>query len=481
MAVTTLAIKRLRGFAAEQRLRLAKPSGDVGSGLTILVGPNSGGKSTVVEAFHAFSKNDVTFSEGKRNTNSKSLVTIRTEYEDGATHELRTVDSGGSETIRDSQRNEPEAWYVLPSRRFFDPYFDRASENRREFLRNSQLPKTRSTPLDRFTLRLFNALENIDRFNEVFGRVMMPVPDWTIDQSDEGRYFIRVNSAGHRHNSDGLGEGVVSLLFIVDALYDSAKNSVIVADEPELSLHPIHQRRLLALFAQYARDRQIVYATHSPYFVDFKHVLNGAEVARVYRRGNASEISQLQRETVDQLEGLTNNLNNPHILGLTARDAFFQDDGLIVVEGQEDVVLSGLLIDQVVKTCGPPYHVEMLKERLFGWGAGGADNIDVILSLLRDLGFERIAAIFDRNKSNLIRELCDKFPKYHFFSIPADDIRTRSCRRSRPPVRGLLDDNRQLRGEFFAETAQLLRSVASYLIDEAPEGSEGAPTGESAP
>ena len=322
MAVTTLAIKGLRGFADEQRLRLAKPSGDVGSGLTILVGPNSGGKSTVVEAFHAFSKNDVTFSEGKRNTNSKSLVTIRTEYEDGATHELRTVDSGGSETIRDSQRNEPEAWYVLPSRRFFDPYFDRASENRREFLRNSQLPKTRSTPLDRFTLRLFNALENIDRFNEVFGRVMMPVPDWTIDQSDEGRYFIRVNSVGHRHNSDGLGEGVVSLRFIVDALYDSAKNSVIVVDEPELSLHPIHQRRLLALFAQYARDRQIVYATHSPYFVDFKHVLNGAEVARVYRRGNASEISQLQRETVDQLEGLTNNFNNPHIGSHRSRSLF---------------------------------------------------------------------------------------------------------------------------------------------------------------
>ena len=54
---------------------------------------------------------------------------------------------------------------------------------------------------------------------------------------------------GGTHNSDGLGEGTVSLLYIADALYDSSSEDVIVIDEPELSLHPEHQRRLRGVLA----------------------------------------------------------------------------------------------------------------------------------------------------------------------------------------------------------------------------------------
>ena len=49
---------------------LRSPDGRPGSGLTILVGANNSGKSTVVEAFEALSKsrgNAPTFSIGKRN------------------------------------------------------------------------------------------------------------------------------------------------------------------------------------------------------------------------------------------------------------------------------------------------------------------------------------------------------------------------------------------------------------------------------
>ena len=481
MTVRTLSITGLRGFSDEQRLRFAQPSGEVGSGLTILVGPNSGGKSTVIDAMHAFSKNEVTFSEGKRNTRSEGRVKIRVDYEDGSTHILRTVDSGGSETIRHPQQPAPADWYVLPSRRFFDPYFDRASEDRQQFLLSSQLPNTRSTPIDRFPFRLFTAHKNVDEFNNVLQKIITPVPDWTIDQSDQGSYFVRVNSAGHYHNSDGLGEGVVSLLFVVDALYDSKKGGVIVVDEPELSLHPIFQRRLLNLFAEYAKDRQIIYATHSPYFVDFKHVLSGAEMSRVHKGGDTSRISQLSEDTVDQIKGLTNNLNNPHILGLTAREAFFQDDGLIVFEGQEDVVLSDLMIDQIIEQYEPSDRVDMLKDRVFGWGAGGAGNIDKILLLMRDLGFERIAAILDKNKSHLISHLSKSFPNYHFCSIPADDIRTRPCPRTRPAAYGLLDENNHIRREFVAQTAELLGSVARYILGESTEEDEDASTGEITP
>ena len=41
-----------RGFAIKQTLNLAIPNGELGSGLTVLVGPNGGGKSTLIECFN---------------------------------------------------------------------------------------------------------------------------------------------------------------------------------------------------------------------------------------------------------------------------------------------------------------------------------------------------------------------------------------------------------------------------------------------
>ena len=143
---------------------------------------------------------------------------------------------------------------------------------------------------------------------------MNPSLSWMIDQSDQGQYYLQANNDNHFHNSDGLGEGIISLIFIVDALYDSKPDGMIVIDEPELSLHPAYQRRLARLFADYAKDRQIVYATHSPYFVDFTHILNGAEIARVHKRDGGSSISQLSRSTAAQLRGFLTDHHNPHTL-----------------------------------------------------------------------------------------------------------------------------------------------------------------------
>lgn len=47
-----------RGFATRQNLKLAIPKGERGSGLTVLVGPNGGGKSTLVECFSKIAAND---------------------------------------------------------------------------------------------------------------------------------------------------------------------------------------------------------------------------------------------------------------------------------------------------------------------------------------------------------------------------------------------------------------------------------------
>ena len=204
-------------------------------------------------------------------------------------------------------------------------------------------------------------------------------------------------------------------------------------------------------------------ATHSPYFVDFEYILNGAEVARIHKDGDSCQISQLSRKTADHLKGLLENSNNPHILGLEAREAFFQEEGVIVFEGQEDVVYYSKVIDHLVdKDVLNCQRAAILKERFFGWGAGGAGNIEKIVAILSDLGFKRVAAVFDKKECSRIPALQTRFPDYRFGTIPANDVRTKE-EKGLKAVRGLLDEKYEVRPEFEADTAVLFEEIDRYL------------------
>ena len=349
----------------------------------------------------------------------------------------------------------------------FKPYFGSGSETRDSYIANqaSPLQGTRNAPLDRFSYRLFEVQKDKEKFNAVLQQVVNPVPKWTIDLSDQGQYYVKVDAGGQYHTTDGLGEGIVSLLFIVDALYDSKPGQLIVIDEPELSLHPIFQRRLARLFAEYAKDRQIVYATHSPYFADFNYVVDGATVARVHKCKDRCVVSQISTHTSQLLGKLLGDDHNPHTLGLEAREALFREDGVIVVEGQEDVIYYSKILDQLVgqhRLCCS--SAEELKDRFFGWGAGGAGKVDKVCALLRDLGYDRVSVILDGNECHRIPELKSDFRDYHFHAIPADDVRSKSCRSAQGATNGLLDDKNELKPEFLEELAELFKKLPPALI-----------------
>ena len=338
----------LRGFAPPQSLRFAQPSGALGSGLTILVGPNNGGKSTLIEALEAISRvNPVSFSEGKRNKAANDQISISLD-EGSREFQLLTVPEGGSETTRIPDTSDRPNVYVLSSRRYFDPYFGTSTlQNREQYLQFRTEKNSRGQPDVNFPTRLFEALRRKGEFDELLSRVVGTPPNWTIDRSDQGSYFLKIETESGFHNSDGLGDGFVSLFFVIDALYDSSPGELIVLDEPELSLHPAYQRRLGALLAEYAADRQLLIATHSPYFVELQYVVNGANVARIHNIAGHSEVSQLSRESASKLASLLTNANNPHVFGLNAREVFFREGGVLVVEGQDDVVHYPRVSDQL--------------------------------------------------------------------------------------------------------------------------------------
>ncbi len=123
----------------------------------------------------------------------------------------------------------------------------------------------------------------------------------------------------------GSGDGIWSVFTICDALYDSEAGSVIAIDEPELSLHPAYQKRIIQLFKEYSKDRQIIINTHSPYFVDMDSLVNGACLYRTIKNSAGDiDVFPLSEESKKRIsEDFLKNINQPHTLGTEAREIFF--------------------------------------------------------------------------------------------------------------------------------------------------------------
>lgn len=424
----------LRGFSEKQSLSLGVPTGQEGSGLTVIVGPNNSGKSTIYEAFRAISQDaPPSFTEGKRNktANESIEITIYT-IEENKLAKLKTINAGGSETefLHDGLENKEVKFFTLPSRRTFSPFFGKAINDRNQYISNSNLPATRGSELNSFFQRLFKIQSNQTQFNNVIKKVLGNIPNWNIDQADNGNYYLKFNFNGSYHNSDGVGEGLLSVFTIVDALYDSSEGDLIFIDEPELSLHPSLQRKLINLLLEYSKNRQIILSTHSPYFISWQSIKNGGKIARTVKEQSGIKIYQLQDVTTTGILSLVDNLYNPHILGLDAREIFFLDDKIILVEGQEDVVYFNRILEILQRNLDGVF---------FGWGVGGAGNISKIGQMLNDLGFKKVATVLDNNKDDEIPKLQLKFPDYKFWSIPTDDIRDKEEVKPREAIKGIID------------------------------------------
>ena len=437
--INELSCRGYRGFATKQSLKLAIPNGKRGSGLTVLVGPNGGGKSTLVECFSKIAANDVSFTEGKRNklADNKVSIDIIYNYQHGS---LTTVDEGGSETIWESNIDKPHIYY-LPSRRVFNPYFGKTLWDRNTYIQNPENIQFRGSQLNNFSCRLFDANKN-PNFNKLFWKILGKELPWTIDQDDSGQYYVKVRKSDTiYHNSDGLGEGIVSLLFIVDALFEAKSDELIVIDEPELSLHPQLQIRLLNEILEKTKNIQVVISTHSANMISIEAAINGGEIARVFENEEGSVIASIDDTCREYFKSYTNNIYNPHILGNDARSCFFAEDGFIITEGQEDVLLIPKIMDQL----GLPNSIA-----LFGFGAGGASNISQIAHILHCLGFSYIGALFDGDKEKEYAKFNHDFAKFGYkaWIIPADDIRDKPEIHHKEKKLGLLDNDNNLKPQY---------------------------------
>lgn len=470
MKIGSMHVEGFRGFRTASQLSLAQPNGNPGSGLTVVVGANNTGKSTLWESFDAVARkinNDVSFSEGQRNRAATNGIQITMKCADGLTYSVGSRNAHTSETHgswSDGSTTRKIEIVTVPSRRQFQARFNKHINSERTWMYGTQ-EFARQRQFDNgFTGRLFYLDANVGekaQFDKLMTRVLGRELTWEIDLGDgpHGQnYYLKVRTDDKvDHSSEGLGDGIISLLYIVNALYDSREDSILVFDEPELSLHPQMIRNLGGLLAEYAASRQIVIFTHSPFLVSWDSIAAGAEIARVYKERADSVLAQVPRETINELPSSRGGWTNPHMLGTDATAALFLDDEIVVVEGQEDV---GLL-PTVFKEAG----VEQ-RGTVFGWGSGGGDgNPRRIVALLHGLGFKKVVALLDADKTGEADWIQRHYPGYLSTTIPADDIRDKPAD-LRKGKKGLLDQHgKRLKPEFLEETRARLEALERYFAD----------------
>lgn len=396
--IKNISIHGLRGFGEERTINFAIPNDSPGSGLTIFVGSNNTGKTTISEALRSFNSpkdNPPSFSERKRNMkceNGKVHLQLQTDTDEIYT--IDTIENGGSTTIMRKGGGQDDSWwegpktFVLQSRRFVEYEFSQSYMERYDYVRNQQMNiHNRTASIYEFNARLFKMQRNKEQFDELLKQVLGYDLEWTIEQNDNGMFYLKLIANGCTHSSEGLGDGIWSVFTICDALYDSEPKCTISIDEPELSLHPAYQKKIMALFNKYSKDRQIIINTHSPYFIDISSIVNGAFLYGTVKNSSGDiDVFPLSEESRNNLGGFLRNINQPHTLGTEAKEIFFLEDKIIITEGQEDVIMYSKAAESVQL---------LLNGSFFGWGSGGASNISKIATILRDLGYQKVVAIFD--------------------------------------------------------------------------------------
>ncbi len=153
-------------------------------------------------------------------------------------------------------------------------------------------------------------------------------------------FEVRIND-GVLTSLSQKGDGVKSLTTMAILSKSTAKNRVIIIDEPEAHLHPEAIHYLKKVLYELSIENQLIISTHSPIFVNRNSVSSNI----IVENNKATPADRV--ETIRK------------ILGVKAADNLLFSDYMIVVEGpsdkivlerfmQEDSTLNNLLIDNTI-------------------------------------------------------------------------------------------------------------------------------------
>ena len=106
-----------------------------------------------------------------------------------------------------------------------------------------------------------------NKINEIFENLSIDVK--VEDISQDGRNItLFTNSSGDEFDINELSSGEKQLFLRTLAIKMlNPENSIILIDEPELSLHPKWQQKIVDVYRKIGKNNQIIIATHSPHIL----------------------------------------------------------------------------------------------------------------------------------------------------------------------------------------------------------------------
>lgn len=189
------------------------------------------------------------------------------------------------------------------------------------------------------------------------------------------------------------------LVFLVETKGEHS-NSVLLLDEPGLSLHPLAQFDLSKFFKSLSKENQLVYTSHSPFLVDMDNLANVKAVYVDKETGRTNVSSDLRHNQQDSEKSI---YPVHAALGLSVSETLLLGCKPILVEG---------ISDQIYLTCIKRYLMGKGKinsnQELVFIPVGGVKGMSPIIKLVSSRENDLPTVLLDSDssgklyKSNLI-------------------------------------------------------------------------------
>jgi hypothetical protein len=384
-----LKIKEYLWFFEEQVLSIAVPNGKEGSGLTIITWQNNTGKTAIFESFQKFiSFTDKRFDETERHWDKKPQITLI--FDDTSATSITNKDNWSQ---IEATGSEVSGFQIIQSRRHWGSEFgwNAAMGNFLNDTKNTWMRQSNGVALASIlsTINLSQPETKKD-INNILKRLIPNFSDWTVSTRWGSDYIKYETSDGVFHSTSLLWDGVMSAFRIAVHLTNKwHTEDVLLFDEPELSLHPWAQKELSFILSEYSKDRQIILATHSPYFINWKDFINGAVFAHLTKNDNVRCLITHLDHKKNYAKFIGTNYQEwqkPQILDTVAKELFFSNS-VLLVEWQNDVGLIRNHLDS---------NNVLVSFDIFWYWVWSYSNMSLFLEMAKDLKIMKVVALYDK-------------------------------------------------------------------------------------
>lgn len=136
--------------------------------------------------------------------------------------------------------------------------------------------------------------------------------------------------------SSGLQWFFSFFLIFLNERHDTHQGSILLLDEPGVTLHPMAQKDLFAFFEGLSVDNQIIYTTHSPFLMDADK-LDQVKAVYVDENGYSTVSDDLRARANRGTDSKQKAIFPVHsALGLTVSEVLFVGCKIVLVEGPSD-------------------------------------------------------------------------------------------------------------------------------------------------